>query len=379
MRVVGIICEYNPFHEGHAYLLEQAKKVTGADYAVCIMNGDFMQRGEPAVCNKYARTKAALAGGADMVFELPVRFGLSSAGDFAAGGILALQALGFVTDICFGSECGDLALLQKTADILFQETDSYSDSLKAALKSGQSYPAAQQAALNAISHCPENLLDKPNNVLGIQYCLALAKYSSGIIPHTIRRLGQGYHDDGSTDAAEYPSATARRKEIYESSEPHLTLNDFSDVIGYALREHENLSQYKDISPDLADRIKSLLDNYSTADTFVSQCQSKNYTAGRIRRSMLQCLLGLKETEDSMPYLRLLGMKKEAGALLQKETHPASFHILSRLAVDVKTLSPADAALFRQDLLAADLYRQIWCRKYNTTLPNEFQHSPVLSE
>lgn len=377
MRVVGIICEYNPFHEGHAYLLEQAKKITGADYTVCIMNGDFMQRGEPAVFDKYTRAKTALAGGADMVFELPVRFGLSSAGDFAAGGILALQTLGFVTDVCFGSECGDLSLLQKTAGILCHETESYADSLKAGLKTGQSYPAAQQAALNAISHCPENLLDRPNNVLGIQYCLALTKYSSGIIPHTIRRLGQGYHDDGSTDAAEYPSATALRKEIYESGRPHLTLNDFSDVIGYALQKCNSLSQYKDISPDLADRMKRRLDDYSTAEDFVSRCNSKNYTAGRIRRGMLHCLLGLKETEDCMPYLRLLGMKKEASVLLHEKKHTTSFQILSRLAVDIRALSPADTELFRQDLLAANLYRQIWCRKYNTTQPNEFQHSPIL--
>ena len=377
MRVVGVICEYNPFHDGHAYLLKQAKEMTGADYVVSIMNGDFMQRGEPAVLDKYTRTRMALAGGSDMVFELPVRFGLSSAGDFATGGILALQSLGFITDVCFGSECGDLTLLQKAAATLFTETEEYTDSLKACLRSGQPYPAAQEAALQTISHCPEHLLDKPNNVLSIQYCLALQKFSSNIIPHTVKRLGLGYHEDSNDTNADYPSATALRKEIYESNEQHLTLNDFSDVIGYALHIEEHLEQYKDISPDLADRIKSLLDHYCHAEDFVSQCQSKNYTVGRIRRSMLQCLLHIKDTEDTMPYLRLLGMKKEAGVLLREESHATSFHILSRLATDIKNLSAKETDLFKQDLLAADLYRQIWCRKYNIALPNEFQHSPII--
>lgn len=377
MKVVGVICEYNPFHAGHAYLLEQARKITGADYVVSIMNGDFMQRGEPAVFSKYTRARMALDRGADMVFELPVRYGLSSAGDFAAGGILALQSLGFITDLCFGSECGDLKLLQETAETLLTETDDYSESLKACLKSGQSYPAAQEAALKTLSRFPDNLLDKPNNVLGIQYCLALQKYSPGIIPHTVKRVGQGYHDEDNGTDTEYPSATALRKEIYNGSEQHLTLNDFSDVIGYALRREENLEQYKDISSDLADRMKGLLDNYNCADDFVSQCQSKNYTVGRIRRSMLQCLLGIKDTDSSMPYLRLLGMKKEAGVLLKEETRTTSFHILSRLAVDAKNLSAKETDLLKQDLLAADIYRQMWCRKYNTTLPNEFQHSPII--
>ena len=125
MKAVGIISEYNPFHEGHAYHIEQAKKLSGADFAVVIMNGDFVQRGEPAIIDKYTRTTQALRGGADLVFELPVRFGISSAGDFAYGGILALEKLGFVDSVCFGSECGDLTLLEKVADILHDEPSDF--------------------------------------------------------------------------------------------------------------------------------------------------------------------------------------------------------------------------------------------------------------
>ena len=118
MRVTGIICEFNPFHDGHKYLIEQAKELTGSDYTVCLMSGDFVQRGEPAALDKYTRTKQALEGGADLVLELPVRYALSSAGDFASGGVCALSALGFVTDLCFGSEWGEIRLFEKTAQVL---------------------------------------------------------------------------------------------------------------------------------------------------------------------------------------------------------------------------------------------------------------------
>ena len=374
MSAVGIISEYNPFHKGHAYHIQQAKKVTGADYAVVVMNGDFMQRGEPAVFDKYTRTALALEGGADIIFELPVRFGISSAGDFAYGGILALQSLGFVDSICFGSEAGDLATIQQAADILTEETQDYRARLKALLHQGMAFPAARALAFNEITELPSGILSAPNNILAIEYCIALNRLNSSIQPFTINRIGQDYH--AREEEKGYPSATALRKELKFSDTPHLCLDDFSSVIGYALLSREDLTCFKDISPDLSDRIKKLLPDYRLAERFVNDCYNPSLTKGRIRRAMLQCLLGIRETEKSMPYLRLLGMKKEASSLLahQKDT---SCKILSRLAVDSRQISLKANSLLNQDIFAADLYRQIWCHKYQISLPNEYQHSPII--
>ena len=173
MRVTGIICEFNPFHDGHKYLIEQAKELTGSDYTVCLMSGDFVQRGEPAALDKYTRTKQALEGGADLVLELPVRYALSSAGDFAAGGVCALSALGFVTDLCFGSEWGEIRLFEKTAQVLHQDQDALADAIRKKQKTGVSFAAAREQVLSQQYDLSPSLLSQPNNTLGVEYCLSL--------------------------------------------------------------------------------------------------------------------------------------------------------------------------------------------------------------
>lgn len=376
MKTVGIISEYNPFHAGHAYQIREAKRLTGADHAVIILNGDFMQRGEPAVFDKYTRTRQALEGGADLIFELPVRFGISSAGDFAFGGVLALEALGFVGSLCFGSEAGELAPLQEAAAVLAEEPAAFRTVLDQSLRQGLSFPAARARALSAAASVNTALLNEPNNILGIEYCLALQRLSSSIQPVTIPRKGQHYHEDGVPDPDEFPSATSLRRKIYcGKTTSHMQLDDFSAAIGYALLTTKKLSSIKDITPDLEDRLNRFLPDYTKADVFVEQCRTSAFTAGRIRRCLLQCMLHVEDTDTTMPYLRLLGMRKEASSYLaQKEN--ASCKILSRLAQDGKTLTPQADALLKQDLFASDLYRQTWRRKYNVTLPNEYQH-PLL--
>lgn len=403
MNVVGIIAEFNPFHQGHAYLMERAKEITGSDYAVVIMNGDFVQRGEPAIFNKYERTRAALEGGADLVFELPVRFGISSAGDFALGGVSALTALGFVTHLAFGSECGDILPLQQAAAALLEESADFLSVLTRDLQNGFSYAAARAHALSETASLDPALMSQPNNILGTEYCLALKKLSSPLVPVTIPRKGMDYHDtfgrpdsttgdcpaDGQVpEDTELPSATALRYKIYENDTPHLTLDDFSSALGYALLQSDDLTRYKDISPDLADRIRRYLPDHHTACELVDQCRTRAFTDGRIRRGLMQCLLRIEHTDMELPYLRLLGIRqgssaegespnkrKGVGSLLSQV--PDSCHILSRLATDIKALDADALTLFRQDLFAADLYRQVWNRKYHVTLPNEYQHSPVI--
>ena len=377
MNVVGIIAEYNPFHEGHAYQIQKAKEQCGAEFAVVVMNGDFVQRGEPAIFDKYTRTKEALLGGADLIFELPVRFGLSSAGDFAMGGILALNALPFVTHLCFGTETGDLTPLLQAATFLCNEPDSYRTRVKHFVKQGILYPKARSLALAAESGLPTETWDSPNNILGLEYCVALQKLHSKIKPFTIRREGQGYHDNDTPALSDFPSATFLRKQIRKAGEKeNLSLSDFSSLIGYSLLTAKDLCRIKDITPDLSDRIRKELPKYWEINEFVKTIKNPSLTTGRIKRSFFQCLFDIEKEEPVMPYLRVLGMKKEASSLLSQKEN-ASCQILTKLAFDVPKMDDTAKKLFAKDLLASDLYRQVFCHKYNQTLPNEYQHSPIV--
>lgn len=377
MNVVGIIAEYNPFHKGHAYQIQKAKEQCGAEFAVVVMNGDFVQRGEPAIFDKYTRTKEALLGGADLIFELPVRFGLSSAGDFAMGGILALNALPFVTHLCFGTETGDLTPLLQAATFLCDEPDSYRTRVKHFVKQGILYPKARSLALAAESGLPTETWDSPNNILGLEYCVALQKLHSKIKPFTIRREGQGYHDKDTPALSDFPSATFLRKQIRKAGEKeNLSLSDFSSLIGYSLLTAKDLCRIKDITPDLSDRIRNELPKYREINEFVKTIKNPSLTTGRIKRSFFQCLFDIEKEEPVMPYLRVLGMKKEASSLLSQKEN-ASCQILTKLAFDVPKMDDTAKKLFAKDLLASDLYRQVFCHKYNQTLPNEYQHSPIV--
>ena len=377
MNVVGIIAEYNPFHKGHAYQIQKAKEQCGAEFAVVVMNGDFVQRGEPAIFDKYTRTKEALLGGADLIFELPVRFGLSSAGAFAMGGILALNALPFVTHLCFGTETGDLTPLLQAATFLCDEPDSYRTRVKHFVKQGILYPKARSLALAAESGLPTETWDSPNNILGLEYCVALQKLHSKIKPFTIRREGQGYHDNDTPALSDFPSATFLRKQIRKAGEKeNLSLSDFSSLIGYSLLTAKDLCRIKDITPDLSDRIRNELPKYREINEFVKTIKNPSLTTGRIKRSFFQCLFDIEKEEPVMPYLRVLGMKKEASSLLSQKEN-ASCQILTKLAFDVPKMDDTAKKLFAKDLLASDLYRQVFCHKYNQTLPNEYQHSPIV--
>ena len=218
MKTVGIITEYNPFHNGHRYQIRKARELTGADFVVTAMSGDFVQRGEPALFDKYTRTAMALEGGADLVLELPVRFATSSAEDFAACGVALLDRLGVVDHLCFGSELGRLDVLEQTADILVAEPDGFREELRKCLAAGYSYPRAREMALMKVMEAGErrsddNMLSSPNNILGIEYLKALKRRDSRIQPLTIRRKGQGYHETALPEEskAQFPSASALRK------------------------------------------------------------------------------------------------------------------------------------------------------------------------
>ena len=242
MKVTGIIAECNPLHEGHKYLLQEARKNTGADYIVIAMSGDYVQRGAPAVVSKEQRACALLQNGADLVLELPLYVSDSGADYFARGGVSLLESLGVVTDLAFGSESGDLSLLQDAARELNEDTEAFREVLQNGLRKGLTFPQARAEAIADME-----LPASPNDLLGTEYLRALDRTGSRIRPHAIPR----------TDAVSASYLRAQMLKNRRDSDPYLCRDDFSDHLLHALyvaRGAEDLSVYLDVSADLAGRI-----------------------------------------------------------------------------------------------------------------------------
>lgn len=398
MSVTGIICEYNPFHEGHKYHIQKARERTGASAVVVVMNGDFVQRGAPAIIDKYTRARMALSEGADLVFELPVRYGLSSAEDFAYGGILALESLGFVDSYCFGCESGDVEALGCAAGVLAEESDVFRRSLSAALRSGKSYPAAREQALREQMES-EGTWDKmpdltaPNNILGLEYIRAAIDLHSSMVPVAVKRQGMGYHEREDAEGSGFLSATAVRERIRKGNfdgipekaerilrqaDIYLGAEDFWMACSYAIRSRwENLEDIKDISAELAARFRKCWYEAVSFDDFVNRCKTKNITMSRIRRCVFQTLVGIekcKKREKVLPYIRLLGMRQGAAKHLKL---PGDTVVVGRLAKDKKKLGRDAREKLEQDILASDLYRNAYLSRGGQVMPEEYRHSVMI--
>lgn len=215
MKIVGLITEYNPFHAGHLYHMQQARELTGADYCVVLMSGSFVQRGEPAIFDKYLRTKTALLAGADLVLEIPAAFSTASAHEFAAYGVALLSAIG-VDAVVFGSECGQIEILKQAAYALNHESAEFQERLRKGLKAGLTYPQARAKALE-MEDTWASVLSSPNNILGIEYLRAAEDLHSPMEFYTISREGSGYHEDALSEA-KFPSASAIRGIVRKSYE-----------------------------------------------------------------------------------------------------------------------------------------------------------------
>lgn len=399
MKVVGIVAEYNPFHKGHKYHIDEAKKVTGSDYCIVVMSGDYTQRGVPAMIDKYSRAKMALLNGADLVIELPVRYATSSAEGFAHGAISILNATGVVTDVCFGSECGNIEKLTQIAKVLLEEPDEYKEVLKRGLKNGLSYPMARNAALQGLdcwNFDSLKILSMPNNILGMEYIKALMKLQSKMKPVTIKRLGGDYND--ATPSELYSSALAIRSSIANTDNLDNILSevpenvfeilkekqnvafpivpdDFSDMLHYKLlsEKEKGFTEYIDVNPDLSDKIIKNLYQYKDYESFCDLLKSKNMTYTRISRCLLHILLNLKTNTDIKPsYVRILGINKEASKLSKGIKENCSLPLLSKLADADKTLDASALSLLEEDIFASSIYESIVSRKFEREFVNEYQ-------
>lgn len=405
--ITGIIAEYNPFHNGHAYQIEQARLLTGCDFLVVVMSGDYVQRGAPAVFDKYTRARMALACGADLVLELPVACSCASAEFFASGAVSLLDGLGCVDFLCFGSESGDLQSLMEPARILAKESPVFQEALRRGLSLGLSFPAARKEAFRACASNPD-ILDLPNNILGIEYLKALLQRESIIKPLTIKREGQGYHDT-LLDSG-FASASGIRRFLKQEEAPLSALpalkeslpdpvmevlkdtlahtlpvweEDFSTLLRYELlrQSASDLTRYADISPDLGRRLKNCADKFSSFSEFVALVKTKDVTYTRITRALFHILLNLtgEDTRNSvaMPYARILGFRKDHSRILGLLKENSRIPIIPK-AADYKTyLTPDLQPLFEKDLFAANLYETIAAAKQKRAFLHDLKRSPVI--
>ena len=407
MKTVGIIAEYNPFHNGHAYHIAKAKEVTGADYCIVVMSGNFVQRGTPAIADKYLRAEAALLSGADLVLELPVYYALGSAEYFASGAIALLDKLGVADTLCFGSECGDISLLSEFAMQLLGENDIFKEVLNTQLKGGTTYPNARNAALQACApHLSAhiNVLMTPNNILGIEYCKALCRRKSNIQPYTIRRTGASYHD--ASLSSSYCSALAIREAIASSAQlsdirmlmPQSAYNlletqygktfpiladDFSLPLHYQLLSEQSAgyTKYADIRDSLSDRINKKLPAYRNFTDFCDQLKTRNMTYTHIARSLMHILLKMPQTdfityqsEDYIYYARMLGFRKSAEPLLTAVKAQSSIPLLSKLADADALLSENGQSMLAKDIYAGHIYQSIVQHKFPAYANTETEYT-----
>ncbi len=375
MRACGVICEYNPFHNGHKYQLDRLKREF--DAVVCVMSGSFVQRGDVAVFDKWTRAKAALLGGADLVIELPVRYSLSSAEGFAMGGVKILDALGIIDAIGFGCECGDVSALDKCADIMLCEPEEVSSKIKELTGEGMSFAKAQ--AMAYVGVLDEDIISKPNNILALEYIKALKRIKSSITPYAIKRKGAGYHDmhpDGG-----FASATLLREMMAKGEDiSAFTPFDFSECESYDINRLTDAFKYKlmkegvaafdgiaDIEPGLDNRFLKALDKESFTK-IIDFVKTKRYTRARLCRIAVSVLLGIKGGFCEPEYVRVLGMTDAGKELLFKMKKTCSLPVVNKVA-DFKN----DA--IKTDILATDL--AAFCASKKIQMGRDYKRSPVI--
>ena len=345
-NVVGIIGEYNPFHNGHIFHLEQSKKTAKADYTIAIISGNFVQRGNVSIVDKWTKAHMALCNGVDLVLELPTIYSISSAENFADGAIKILDALNIVDYVSFGSETADLTTLDTIADILHRQPSEYISLLNHELSKGLSFPKARENAilmyLNDIRRY-SHVLSSPNNILGIEYLKALKRHKSTIQPIAIPRESVGYHDTAMIN--NFASATAIRemictnhlaklpyvmppvtyKILYHAFQKGHYVKDlarFEKEIIYTLRRMSlsEIANLPDVSEGLEYALKNAAGFCNTLEEFMNIIQTKRYTHTRIYRILLYALLGITKADMKLskkitPYTRVLGFNEKGKELL----------------------------------------------------------------
>ncbi len=389
MKTAAVIAEFNPFHNGHKYLCDTIKKEYGIDHCIAIMSGDFVQRGDTAIINKHARAELAVKAGFSAVFELPLFYATSSAPDFAYGGVSIADALG-VDYLFFGSESGDTATLEKTADFLLSPSQEFDLCVKTHVKAGNTYAKALSLALKECK-ITESDFSAPNDILALEYIKSLKKSGSATIPLAVKRLGV---DHDSTDiSGNIASATQLRKMIksgdFVSSfvpvdlpHPPLFIEDFMGMLNYRLHyiTEKELLNTPGISSDLAHKI---IKNRHLTDyrNLIDAIKSKNFSESSIRRAFIHILLNMQKDEALYPdghlvapsSVRLLAMSKEGADAVRFCKEHGNITIFTK----PRDILDKGDALLTKDMEAADLYEKVYSSKYSSPYIADCSKSPVI--
>jgi predicted nucleotidyltransferase len=391
MNITGIITEYNPFHNGHKLHLEETKRLSGAEGIICVMSGNFVQRGLPAILDKWTRARMAVLSGVDLVVELPTVFAVSSAEFFAKGAVDILTQTSVVNSLCFGSEAGDTKLIRRIAEILCDEPAIFREILKKNLSSGNSFVKARSLSLiEYFNHYTnvkfsaeklEELLSSSNNILAIEYCKSIIKSKSSIEPLTIKRIGSSYNDkDLSSNLA---SATAIRELLYSDlysnklyqymPEPSANIimdsftstnklpssNDFLPYIKYKLLASPNsFSKLPDSGEGLDNKFLKEINTVSSVDELIMKVKSKRYTYTRLTRLLCQYFLGFEHYDTSTlrltkpNYLRVLALNTTGAKIIKEIKKASNINIISKVPKKIED------QMLQIDINASNIYSLI---------------------
>ncbi len=377
MKTAAVICEYNPFHNGHKYQLDAAREVTGCDGIVALMSGSFVQRGDFAIYPKEIRAEAALKNGADLVIENPALFTLRSAEGYAAAAVYTLSAMGCVDYLFFGAECPELEKLKKIAELFACETDEFKAALSAELAKGLPFATARsRAARSLLGVWAEEVLRQPNNLLAIEYLKAIKRQNSPIEPILIQRVGAGHHSDTANNG--YASASHIREELLKHGDISSLVPDSAAdiykksaifnteaaekavIAALSLMPHSVLAEVPDISEGLENKIKTEAVKSSSLDSLISAVKSKRYAYSRIKRALLCAYLGIGAAEAAeMPqYIKPL-MFNQVGQYILKNARKRAELPLAKSAAPILKNDKA-MAIRKRELEFERVYRLFYC-------------------
>lgn len=379
MNVLGIITEYNPMHNGHIYHIEEAKKITKADYVICVMSGSFTQQGNISVINKFKRAEIAIQNGIDLVIELPTVYATSSSEDFAKGAVNILNSLGIVTHIAFGSECKDITLLENIASKIVENEEYIHSQTSQNMQQGISAPNARDLVYKEILTDEEYLeTSKPNNILGIEYITSLLRLKSKIKPVCIPRLNSCHSDTKTDNSSVFASSTAIRNELalnknclenIQNFVPFSTLEmlknsniklneNFFLLLKYKILilGKEEIKNIREVSEGLENRIISCIKDCNTYEDFIQSLKCKRYTLGRIKRICINILLGITKDLDytDIYYARVLKISNKSINLLSLLENSSIDIITSLNENKLNKLDKSILELLNLDILATNI-------------------------
>ncbi|WP_297136683.1 nucleotidyltransferase [Terrisporobacter sp.] len=417
MNILGLIVEYNPFHNGHLYHLEKSKKITKATHTIAVMSGSFLQRGEPALFDKYTRAEIAVKNGVDLVIELPTLYSCQSAEIFSHGAITTLNSLNCVDSVCFGSEEGSIDVLKIISKILVEEPIDFKTYLKKYLDEGLVFPTARSKALydyinennilNISENKLQNILNSSNNILGIEYIKSLIKLNSSIKPFTISRIASQYNS--SDINSNICSATAIRNVLkdnlnlqqIENVVPNPTFVDiknnmnanFNPVFDYMfydllsstiVRDYENLEKYFEVNEGIENKIYSNIFTSKNLDDLISSIKSKRYTMTKVKRTLNNILLGITKddvisTKDicSIPYIRVLAFNDKGREIIRQIKKSSDIEIITKLSKISHISDPLFNTLIKYDIKSSNMYNLIYYKNNKSLIkgPMDFYFSP----